>query len=264
MKRIPFIVLKMLPTLPFHIAMLSYYAKSDKKTPEEKNVYLQKLVRKVNKCGRITIECEGTENIPAENGFILTPNHQGMYDVLTILETLNRPVSVVIKKELEKIPLLKTIFRVLDALAMDREDIRQSMGVIKEVTARVKDGENFVIFPEGTRSRQGNRVGSFKAGSFKSATRAKCPIVPVALIDCYKPFDEKSIAPTTAKIYYLRPLMYEEYQGMQTAEIAEMVQSRIEEKIAQVCGASVNDSRKTADLQTAVFNEKAVDKQTGF
>lgn len=236
MKRIPFIVLRMLPTLPFHIAKLSYYAKSNNKTPDEKNAYLQKLVKTVNKCGRISIECEGTENIPAENGFILTPNHQGMYDVLTMIETLNRPTSVVIKKELENIPVLKTIFRVLGALSMDREDVRQSMGVIKEVTTRVKSGENFVIFPEGTRSKQGNHVGSFKAGSFKSATRAKCPIVPVALIDCYKPFDEKSIAPTTVKIFYLKPLMYEDYKEMQTAEIAEIVQSRIEEKIAQVTG----------------------------
>lgn len=233
MKRIPFIVMRVLPVLPFWVAKLSYYAKTDKKTPEEKNAYLQKLVGKVNKCGRIAVECEGTENIPAENGFILTPNHQGMYDVLTIIGTLNRPFSVVIKKELQNIPVLKTVFRVLGALSMDREDIRQSMGVIKEVTARVKDGENFVIFPEGTRSRQGNHVGSFKAGSFKSATRAKCPIVPVALIDCYKPFDENNTAPVTVKICYLKPLMYEEYQGMQTAEIAQIVQARIEEKIAQ-------------------------------
>mgnify|MGYP002508716587 CR=1 FL=1 len=52
------------------------------------------------------------------------------------------------------------------------------MTVIKNMTNRVKNGENFIIFAEGTRSKEGNKVGEFKGGSFKSAMNARCPIIP--------------------------------------------------------------------------------------
>jgi uncharacterized BrkB/YihY/UPF0761 family membrane protein len=83
--------------------------------------------------------------------------------------------------------LLKQVIQLLQAEIIDREDIRQSMQVIMNMTRRVKNGENFLIFAEGTRSRNGNRLLEFKGGSFKSAMNAKCPIVPVALIDSFKP-----------------------------------------------------------------------------
>ena len=72
-----------------------------------------------------------------------------------------------------------------------------------------------------------------KGGSFKSATKARCPIVPVALIDSFRPFDEKSIKPVTVHVYYLPPIPYEEYKDMNTTEIAETVKARIEEAIRQ-------------------------------
>ena len=56
--------------------------------------------------------------------------------------------------------------------------------------------------------------------------------MPCALIDSFKPFDEKSIAPVTVKLYYLKPMYYEEYAGMKTNEIAAEVKRRIEEAIA--------------------------------
>ena len=55
-----------------------------------------------------------------------------------------------------------------------------------------------------TSSRMGNQTQEFKGGTFKSAVKAKCPIVPCALIDSFIPFDENSIRPVTVKIYYLK------------------------------------------------------------
>ena len=97
----------------------------------------------------------------------------------------------------------------------------------------VKKGRNFLIFAEGTRSKMGNRLLPFKGGTFKSAMKAKCPIVPCALIDSFKPFDENSIAPVTVKLIYLKPIYYEEYSAMKTPEIAEMVKHRIEDAISE-------------------------------
>ncbi len=111
--------------------------------------------------------------------------------------------------------------------------MKQSMKVIQQVAADVKNGKNFLIFAEGTRSKNGNQLLEFKGGSFKSALKARCPIVPCALIDSYKPFDEKSIKPLTVKLVYLPPILYEEYCHMKTPEIAALVKTRIEEAIAE-------------------------------
>jgi 1-acyl-sn-glycerol-3-phosphate acyltransferase len=135
------------------------------------------------------------------------------------------------KKEVKDIFLLKQIIKLLQAEIIDREDVRQSMQVIMNMTRRVKEGENFVIFAEGTRSRKGNQLLEFKGGSFKSAMNAKCPIVPVALIDSYQAFDTHSIKKLTVQIHYLKPMYYEEYKGMKSTEIASLVASQITQTI---------------------------------
>ena len=121
----------------------------------------------------------------------------------------------------------------MKALFIDREDVRQSMKIIAEVSKEVASGRNYIIFPEGTRSKNGNQVGTFKGGSFKAATKAKCPIVPVALIDSFKPFDTKSAKPVTVQVHYLEPLLYEEYKDMNTTEIAHEVRERIVKTIGR-------------------------------
>ena len=89
----------------------------------------------------------------------------------------------------------------MKAFTIDRDDVRQSMKVIMAVSEEVKNGRNYLIFPEGTRSKNGNQVGEFKGGSFKAATKAKCPIVPVALIDSFKPFDTKTISQVDVQVH---------------------------------------------------------------
>ncbi len=183
--------------------------------------------------GNITLEVHGQENVPKEDGFIFYPNHQGLFDVLTFLASSPKPFACVIKKEAKDIILLKQFLRSTGSLSMDREDLRQSMQVINQVAEEVKGGRNYLIFPEGHRSREGNKVQEFKAGSFKAAQKAKCPIVPCALINCFIPFDENSIRPVTVKLIYLKPMYYEEYQSMKTVEIADEVKRRIEAAIAE-------------------------------
>ena len=67
-----------------------------------------------------------------------------------------------------------------------------------------------------------------KDGSLEAATKAKCPIIPVALVDCFKPFDSDSIKPVEVQVRYLKPLYYEEYKDMKTPELAQLVHDRIE------------------------------------
>ena len=196
--------------------------------------FIKMATTKANRAGRVKIKVYGIENIPKENGFVLFGNHQGAFDVLVFLESCPKPFSFIAKIEVKNTILLKQVMRALGAYTMDREDLRQSMGIIKAATEDVLNGKNILIFPEGTRAPVPNTMIDFKGGSFKIATKAKSPIVPCALVDSYKPFDQNSIKPVTVKIMYLPPLYYDEYKDMKTIEIAELVKSRIKVAIAEL------------------------------
>jgi len=234
MKRIVMMVLRNIFLVPYLWIRLCYYASHvDNYTEEERYKVLIAIVRRANIGGNVKIEAHGRENIPKENGFMFFPNHQGLYDVLAIIEACPRPFAVVAKKEVANIPLLKQTFACMKAYIIDREDIRQSMQIIQEVTKEVKSGRNYLIFAEGTRSKEGNKVNDFKGGSFKAATKAQCPIVPVALIDSFKPFDTNTINKVTVQVHFLEPILYEEYKDMKTTQIAAEVKSRIEKVIKE-------------------------------
>ena len=205
----------------------------DKYTDKEHNEFFKYIVKKANTGGNVKIKSYGQENIPKKEGFMFFPNHQGMYDVLAMIDSCPSPFSVVYKIELKDIPFLKQIAKCMKAFFIDRDDVRQSMKVIMAVSKEVENGRNYTIFPEGTRSKNGNKVGEFKGGSFKAATKAKCPIVPVALIDSFKPFDSHTIKPAEVQVHYLKPLYYDEYKDMKTTEIADEVQKRIEKVIKE-------------------------------
>lgn len=224
--RIALMVLRNFFLVPYYIISIWWIGRHA--TKERSFEFIKKLVKRANRTGRIKIEVNGIENLPKEDGYVLFPNHQGMFDVLVFLETCPRPFSFVFKKEVTNVPFAKQVIGALNSLAIDRSDLRQSMRVIQEMTRRVTAGENFLIFAEGTRSKQKNKMLDMKGGSFKSAVKAKCPIVPCALVDCYKPFDIPSIKPVEVKVYYLEPITYSEYKDMTTLEIAALVKERIE------------------------------------
>lgn len=115
----------------------------------------------------------------------------------------------------------------MKAYMIDREDVRQSLQVIVNVSNDVKAGKNFFIFRK-VQDLKGNQVQEFKGGSFKAATRAKCPIVPVALVNCFVPFDSKTTEQVDVQVHFLKPLLYDEYKDMKTTEIAAIVKERIQ------------------------------------
>ena len=232
MNRIVTMVLKNLWHVPGAWFKLCNYAKHTDTYPEaEKWGHIQHILRLAIKGGNIDLKITGLENIPAENGFMMYANPQGMFDVLAIAATCENPMGAVLKKELYDIPFLHQIAVCTKSFAMDREDVRQSLTVIQNVTEEVKNGRNYLIFPEGTRSKQGNQMLEFHGGSFRCATKSKCPIVPIALVDSYKVLDQKGSAPVTVQLHYLKPIPYEEYAGMKPAEVAALVKQRIQEKI---------------------------------
>ncbi|MDD6856980.1 lysophospholipid acyltransferase family protein [Lachnospiraceae bacterium HCP1S3_C3] len=234
MERIIMLILKKFYRVPFWHRKLCKYDSSSYTESEKYNI-VRDIVKSINKSANVDIHCEGLENIPEENGFVMFPNHQGLFDALVMIDTCDKPITFVIKKEIDKVRPLRKILSVLDVKMIDRGDIKQSMKLIINVIQEVRSGRNYVIFAEGTRSRDKNNLLPFKGGSFKSAVKAKAPIVPVAIMDSYKVFDNHSIKRVTVSISYLPPITYEEYKDMKTVDIAKEVKKRIENKIKESC-----------------------------
>lgn len=111
MKRILLMVFRNIILVPVMWSKLCYYASHvDKYTEEQRYAMLKFIVLRANKGGNVTIDVHGRENIPDKDGFMFFPNHQGLYDVLAILEACPRPFSVVAKKEVANIQFLKQVF----------------------------------------------------------------------------------------------------------------------------------------------------------
>ena len=229
MHRIVMMCLRNLFLVPPAYIKLCHYAKHTDKYPElTKYRHIQYIFKRAVKSGNVDLQVFGQENIPTENGFTMYSNHQGMFDILAIPATCDQPLGGVLKKELKDIPFIKQVIACTKSFPMDREDVRASMEVILAATKEVASGRNYLIFPEGTRSKNGNQMREFHAGSFKIAMKAMAPILPVALIDCYKVFDQKGCKPVSMQIHYLPVIPYEEYKDMKTPELAQMVHDRIE------------------------------------
>lgn len=232
MDRIVTMVWKNLWIIPGAWIRLCRYAKHTGDYPElEKYRHIQYILKRAVEGGNVELQVTGQENIPTEGGFLLYANHQGLFDILAIAATCDQPLGAVLKKELEDVPFLKQIIACTKSFPMDRGDVRQSLTVIQNVIREVQGGRNYLIFPEGTRSKSSNKLLEFHNGSFRCAIKTKCPVIPVALVDSFKVLDQKGSKPVTVQIHYLEPILYEEYRDRNSKELAELVKERIGGKI---------------------------------
>jgi 1-acyl-sn-glycerol-3-phosphate acyltransferase len=125
------------------------------------------------------LEVEGREKIPSDRAVVFMPNHQGNCDPPALL-TLLPPVLVMAKKEFFRIPILGQAMRLRRFIPVDRQNREQAIQAVNNAVKAVRAGQSFLIFPEGTRSRDG-RLQPLKKGAFVLAMTAGAPIVPISV-----------------------------------------------------------------------------------
>lgn len=207
-------------------------AHPERYTEEERYNLVKYVIRLLKLSGKIHTKAYGVENLPTEGGYIMYPNHQGKYDALGIIYTHKAPCSVVMDKAKSNTILVKEFVDLIQGKRLEKDNVRQALTIINEVAKDVISGKRYILFPEGGYEfNNKNKVAAFKAGSFKSAIKAKAPIVPVALIDSYKVFNSFNFGKVTTQVHYLKPIFYEEYKNMKSGEIALLVQERIQQVI---------------------------------
>ena len=207
----------------------------DEYNEETKYRYVQYICNVMQKTGHIKTEVYGKENLPKDGGYMMYPNHQGKYDVYGIISVHKQPCSFVMDIEKSNSIFIKQIVDTLKAKRLDKKNNRQAMKIINEVANEVKNGRKYILFPEGKYDNQKkNKLIDFKSGCFKICLKSKVPIIPVVLIDSYKPYNSWFIGEIKTQVHYLKPILFEEYQNLNTHQIAELVKNKIANKIEEL------------------------------
>ncbi len=176
--------------------------------------------------GLFRVRCSGRENEPAEGGGLVLSNHQSLFDPVLVGLTLNRRLNYLARESLFNFGPFGWLINSLDAIPIDREGL--GLAGLKETLRRVKRGELVLIFPEGTRSHDGE-VSPLKPGFSALAKRARVPLVPVGIDGAYQAWPRDRLLPSLSTIYVHvgEPIPAEEAQAADERELVVEVERRI-------------------------------------
>ncbi|MBZ5630562.1 MAG: 1-acyl-sn-glycerol-3-phosphate acyltransferase [Acidobacteriia bacterium] len=133
------------------------------------------------KLGNVRFEIIGRDQLDPAQTYIFMSNHVSNLDPPLLMPQVPNRTSVLVKKELFRTPILGFAMRVAHLVAVDRSNRDAAVASVREAAQVMRSGLNMMIFPEGTRSRDG-RLLPFKKGPFYLAIESGFPIVPVTLV----------------------------------------------------------------------------------
>lgn len=236
MLRFYYVIIISLPFILFYLGKAAYIKKHDDKyTEADRYVVARRAVSILQRNGFIRTDAYGRENLPEEGGYIMYANHQGKYDALGIISAHDAPCTVMIDEKRSHQLITSQFVDLLKGSRLDKTDMKDQLKTILGITAEVKSGRRYIIFPEGGYDHNRNEVHEFLPGAFKCAIKAKCPIIPVALIDSYKPFELNTLKPVTTQVHFLKPIYFEDYKELTSKEISELTRERILNAIREAC-----------------------------
>jgi 1-acyl-sn-glycerol-3-phosphate acyltransferase len=125
----------------------------------------------------VTVEVRGTLP-PSDQSYVVASNHQSFYDTPVLFWTVDLQLRIIAKASLGRFPFVGWHLRRAGHLLVDREN--PGAGIVKKMQRMVMDQASLIIYPEGTRSRDGV-VGRFKGGVFLLAIDSDLPVVPVSV-----------------------------------------------------------------------------------
>lgn len=228
MLRLCYVVVVSLPFVLYYLCKASYIEHHNKSFPEERRYRMaQRCIRIMMRNGRIETESTGQELLPEEGGYIMYSNHQGKFDTLGIMYSHPKPCTIVMDAYRSRLPIVDPFIDLVKGQRLDKTNMKSQMKTMLKIADEVKDGRRYIIFPEGGYDNNKNELQNFLPGSFKCAVKVKAPIVPVAIIDSYKPFGINSLRRVKTQVHFLKPILFEEYANLTTPQIAALVKERI-------------------------------------
>ena len=172
------------------------------------------------------IRVHGLENFPKEDGLLICCNHQSYLDPLIMGVVCPRPVNYLGRKSLFNSPFLAWFLHWHDTIGIDRE--ATGIGGMKEMLRRIKRGESVVMFPEGTRTTDGE-LGPLMLGFCAVAKRTKSTLVPVGFEGSYQSLPRTRKIPRLGRIHVVigKPISFEEYKSLNDQETADLLAARM-------------------------------------
>lgn len=174
----------------------------------------------------------GYENIPKDEPVLFVGNHKSNFDVIITYAKMPNLTGFVAKKEIEKVPLLRTWMRYLYCLFLDRDDVKEGLKTILKGIEYIKQGVSLVIFPEGTRNTFEDGMLPFKEGSLKFAEKTGCKIVPMVQNNTGECLEKHSpwIKKTHTVLEFCEPIDIKELSKDDKKFLGAYVQKIIEER----------------------------------
>jgi len=134
-------------------------------------------------CG-VRVQINGVDQVKEGVPSIYMVNHQSIFDIFTLLACLPVDFKFLLKQELMKVPFFGAAMKRAGYISIDRRNPRKAVKSMNEAAEKIKNGASVLIFPEGTRGKDGV-LQTFKSGGFHLALKSGTDIIPVAIVDSH-------------------------------------------------------------------------------
>ena len=181
----------------------------------------------------VRVEVTGLELLDPNQTYIFTPNHQSLIEVPLFVTYLGRNPAYLGKKEVFKYPVFGTGIRLIGVIPVDRSNSPAAVESAKAATENLRRGKSYVVYPEGTRSKDG-RLLPFKKGAFMMAIEAGVPVVPITISGATKimPKAQVKVFPSTVHITIHEPISTAGYSKENVVQLM----NRTREKVFSALG----------------------------
>ena len=181
----------------------------------------------------VKVEVLGRERFDPAGTYIYMCNHTSNLDPPIVVPVIPRRTSVLVKKELFRIPILAQAMLAGELVPVDRRNREAAVASVQRAAEVMKKGVNMTIFPEGTRSRDG-RLLPFKKGPFYLALETGYPIVPMTIVNTHDlwPKGKFAVSPGTATVVFhdpIDPKLFSDREAL-TLAVREKIESGLPEK----------------------------------
>src|SRR5499433_2231393 len=154
----------------------------------------------------VRVRVKGTERIPPGT-CLFVANHTSSADAPAVVNAIPRRIAILLKKSLFNWPIVGQAFTLAHFIPVERSKHESAIASLEKAITAMRDGQSFLIYPEGTRSPDG-RLQEFKKGAVVMAIKAGVPIVPVACSGAHRVMEKRSLVmhPAEILVEFLNPI----------------------------------------------------------
>ncbi|HZD39238.1 MAG TPA: lysophospholipid acyltransferase family protein [Terriglobales bacterium] len=213
--------------------------------------YLVHWARISLKLARLDITVAGLERLDLCRPYVFMPNHSSFLDVLLVFALIPHNFRSIVKEEFFSIPLLGLTVKSSGQIPLNRTSPRKGLQSIKQAAELLRKGVSIVVFPEGTRSRDG-QIHEFKTTPFVLPIRTRTPVVPVLIEGTFEALPRGSVLLKyhPVKVTFLEPVLADRFSDKERALYAKTVQRRLIESRRN----SIGVARQRSDANQPEFS----------